>query len=40
MPAIYHSGCQSKQKIGNMSLLTFRTKHNGPIKSLNNEHRM
>ncbi|XP_027203024.2 actin-related protein 2/3 complex subunit 3-like [Dermatophagoides pteronyssinus] len=38
MPAIYHSGCQSKQKIGNMSLLTFRTKHNGPIKSLNNEH--
>lgn len=39
MPAIYHSGCKSSQILGNMSKLSFRTKFNGPIRSLDNNHR-
>jgi len=38
MPSLYHSSLESRQKIGNISKLSFRTKFNGPIRSVENEH--
>lgn len=38
MPSLYHSTLESRQKIGNISKLTFRTKFNGPIRTVEDEH--
>ncbi|KAJ6225796.1 hypothetical protein RDWZM_004341 [Blomia tropicalis] len=35
---MYHSTLESKQKIGNISKLSFRTKFPGPIRSVEDDH--
>lgn len=38
MPSIYHSALECDEKVGNVALLSFRTKFSGPIRNLSEKH--